>query len=196
MAAQPGALFVFLFIISDIDKTPSGVEGTIFGNGDETAAVRPSQSDTNRSSDRGRADRKSRPMLGRVYSDHRSRPITGVEPAFRNSPSTRDQSKAVVASDEGRSQFEQQSQDAAIPGEYRERLTLAELGAKPGGKRVTSWVFNQTAGGRPEMTGVLGPRRQPSWGRMVMTVAGGIRRAWRGDGHARAARREHDWYRF
>ncbi|MGD0580928.1 MAG: hypothetical protein ABSC08_18630 [Bryobacteraceae bacterium] len=80
--------------------------------------------------------------------------------------------------------------------QYRERLTPAGPGAEPGGKQEGSWGFDQTGDGRPVMAGVLGPRRQPPWGRLVMTVVTGIRRAWSGGGHARAARREAEWYRF
>jgi hypothetical protein len=80
--------------------------------------------------------------------------------------------------------------------EYRKRLVLVEAREEPGGKQGWRRVFNRTAGGRPEMTWVLGPRRQRPWGCLVMTVVGGIKRMWRGDGHARAARRETEWYRF
>lgn len=80
--------------------------------------------------------------------------------------------------------------------ENRERPALAEPGAEVGGTRDASMVFNQGADGRIVMSGGLGKGRQPTWGPLAMAVVAGARRAWRGDGHARAAQREADWYRF
>lgn len=46
------------------------------------------------------------------------------------------------------------------------------------------------------LTWILASRRQPSWGCLVMRATEGSKPGSRGDGHARAARREADWYCF
>ena len=81
-------------------------------------------------------------------------------------------------------------------GECDERLSLAKPGAETGGKQESSWAFKQAADGKLVMTMGMGNRRQPLWNCLVMTAVEGVQRARRGDGHARASRREADWYRF
>ena len=81
-------------------------------------------------------------------------------------------------------------------GECRERLTLTESGAEADGKQESSWAFKQAADGKLVMTGGLGKHWQPPWDRPIATVVAGDQSAGRGDGHARAARREANWYRF
>ncbi|MGO9239958.1 MAG: hypothetical protein ACLQBJ_04025 [Bryobacteraceae bacterium] len=62
--------------------------------------------------------------------------------------------------------------------------------------RVSPTGIQPAAAEGPVMTWILASRRQPSWGCLVMPATGGFQPGRRGDGHARAARREADWYGF
>ncbi len=68
-------------------------------------------------------------MFRSLYSNHWNRPITGVNPAIRDIAGVRDRSKAVVASDEGRSQLELHSRDAAIPGRVSQTIGAGPTGS-------------------------------------------------------------------
>ena len=69
-------------------------------------------------------------------------------------------------------------------------------GGETGGMRVSPTGIQPAAADRPVITWIPAPRRQPSWGCLVMRATGGFKLDSRGDGHARAARREADWYGF
>jgi hypothetical protein len=48
--------------------------------------------------------------------------------------------------------------------------------------------------GPSKLVSVLQPQRQPSWGRLTMSIYVTAKQVTVGDGHARAARREQAWY--
>ena len=55
---------------------------------------------------------------------------------------------------------------------------------------------SQAGGRRPVVSPLCGCGAPKPLGRLVMLVLTGIRDAWSGGGHARAERRESEWYRF
>jgi len=79
--------------------------------------------------------------------------------------------------------------------EYRDRLRQAAR-AREDRTEAGPGHCRQTGAERPEVIPLRRRGEQPPWGPLVMRILTGIQKAWGGDGHARAERRESDWYRL